>query len=169
MKKLLIILFLILITPFFSSAEIIDLEYKKEKVELCIPWEETEKIEKSNIDCISGSKNLFSEESINIAIDFTKKIKYAYKIKNFDILANSFTYPLFIHGYKGQDFIEIKSKEEFLKLDKKIILNKNIYKEIEKNKLFWNWKGFMLGQGVIWFWADTDISDISININNKKG
>ena len=85
------------------------------------------------------------------------------------MLSNVVTYPLFIYGYKGHRFIKIKSKEEFLKLDKKIILDKKIYKEIEENKLFWNWKGFMLGQGVIWFWADTDISNISININNKKG
>lgn len=169
MKKLIIILFLILITPIFSSAEIIDLEYKKEKVELCTPWEETEEIEKSNIICISGSKNLFSEESINIAIDFTKKIKYAYRTQDFELLSNVVTYPLSIYGYKGHRFIEIKSKEEFLKLDKAIILDKEIYKEIEENKLFWNWKGFMLGQGVIWFWVDTDISNISININNKKG
>lgn len=169
MKKLLIILFLILITPFFSSAEIIDLEYKKEKVELCTPWPETEKLEDSKIDCISGSKNLFTEESFDIAIDFTKKIKYAYRTQDFELLSNVVTYPIYIYGYKRHNFVKIKSKEEFLKLDKTIILDKEIYKEIEDNKLFWNWKGFMLGQGVIWFWVDTDISNISININNKKG
>lgn len=122
MKKF---IYLILFLTFFVQnnallAEINN-EYKKETIEICLSSGKTLNTVnfKDNIDCISGELNIFSQNSVNLAIDFSKKLKYAYKTQNFKLLADILTYPLFIHGYKGEKLIIINSKEEFFKTDKK--------------------------------------------------
>lgn len=119
-----------------------------------------EKIEVYSVD----SDEIFTQEKINTAIDFSKKIKYIYKIQDMELLAQILPYPVTINKYKNRN-ITINTKEEFKKLNKNIILNKDIYNAINNNKLFWNWQGFMLGNGQIWFWVDNDVSNVVFNFN----
>ena len=139
-------------------------KYKEEIVKRCQTFEEYENNKlNSNLSCLTNFDETFTPQKVDIAIDFAKKIKYVYRTQDFITLSNILPYPLEINNYKNQNIV-IKSKQEFLKLDKEILLNKKIFNKINDNELFWNYKGFMLGNGAIWFWIDNDISNVTINL-----
>jgi len=113
-------------------------------------------------------KITIQKKQFDTALDYAKKLKYIYKTKNINALANIAPYPnVYINNYKNKKFIKIKSKQQLLKLDKNVLFGKNAYNEINNNAIFWNWRGFMLGAGSVWFFVEKngDIGDLSINVN----
>ncbi len=176
MKKFLILCFIFIFSSIYinyaiSEEEIknINPQYQLEEIERCPTFEEYE----SNIDlykntCLVDFDDTFTKQKVNLAIDFAKKIKYVYRTQDFTTLANIFPYPVYINNYKKKNIV-IDSKEEFLKLNKKNVLKKYIFKKstfeaIDNNKLFWNWQGFCLGNGDIWFWIDDEVNSVTINL-----
>ena len=145
-------------------------DYKKEIVNWCPSFEESEKhpelIEKYG--CGAGGQNYYSKKQFDVAYDYAKKIKYIYKTKDIEALANIAPYPnVYIEKYKNKKFIQIKSKEELLKLDKNALFGKSAYDEINNSAIFWNWRGFNLGRGSVWFFVEEDgsIGNLSIYVN----
>ncbi len=175
MKKFLCFILILNIIIIFSSIYIdyaiseeeiknINPQYKLEKIERCPTFEEYE----GNIDlykntCLVDFDDTFTLQKVSLAIDFAKKIKYVYRTQDFTTLANILPYPVYINNYKKKNII-INSKKELFKLDKNILLNNNIFLEIDQNRLFWNWRGFMLGNGSIWFWIDDEVNSVTINL-----
>lgn len=67
-----------------------------------------------------------------------------------EALANIAPYPnVYIEKYKNKKFIQIKSKEKLLKLNKNTLFGKSTYNEINNNAIFWNWRGFNIGRGSV--------------------
>ena len=131
-------------------------DYKNEIILKCPSYEEwnNNEIIAKNSGCASGGTDYYSPLQFEIALDFAKKLKYVYRTKNMSMYAEILPYPnVYIYNYKNKDFIEIKTKSDFLKLDKNIIFNKNIFENISDSKLFWNWKGFSIGNGSICFFC----------------
>ena len=141
------------------------IETKKEHIERCPTFEEYENNKKlyKQTPCLVSFNETFTKEKVKTAINFSQQLKYAYKHQDMELLADIISYPLYINQYRNKNIV-INSKDEFLKLDKNIILNKSIYNDINDNKLFWNYQGFILGNGKIIFWIDEKVSDIVINI-----
>ncbi|MBE7707759.1 MAG: hypothetical protein E7Z88_03510 [Cyanobacteria bacterium SIG27] len=174
MKKVSFLILLYLIINIFLNTmaqaknAVINPDYQKEEFHWCPSMEEagywTEKyIDKYN--CIAASINLYSKQQYEIALDFAKKIKYIYKTQDINALANIAPYPnVYIHNYKNKKFIEIKSKEELLKLDKSILLNKSMLDEINNSYLNWNWKGFMFSRTGIHFFVKDKVDMLSIHL-----
>ena len=121
-------------------------------------------------DTMESCKNLFSEDSCAAGVDFAKKLKYVFRNKDFETFANIIPYPITISEIetssgKEKSSITINSKRELLNLDKGKIMNDKIFKAIDENGIFVNWKGFMLGQGEFWwFQSGNETSGLSINI-----
>ena len=44
-------------------------------------------------------------------------------------------------------------------------MNKTIFNAIDEYPLFWNYQGFMLGNGQIWFFVNDGISDVVLNLD----
>ena len=141
-----------------------DNKYKKEHISLCSSQKEVENNSKlpNKVNCTSANTNLYPKKDIDLAIDFAKKVKYAYRNRDMDYFANILTYPLNINYNKT--VTTINSKEEFMELDKNVLFGDNKFEEIDKNGLFNNYMGFMLGNGLIWFWSENEISNIVINL-----
>ena len=167
---ILIIIFTVIVYFYFGciyqekkSVNII--ENKKEPIERCPTFEEYENNKKlyKQTSCLVSFNETFTKEKVKTAIIFSQQLKYAYKQQDMELLADIVSYPIYINQYKNKNLV-INSKDEFLKLDKNIILNKSIYNDIDGNKLFWNYQGFILGNGKIIFWINEKISDIVINI-----
>ena len=142
-------------------------EYKKETVNWCPASEDSNDIIREKLiekyDCIGASKKCYNQKQYEIALDYAKKIKYIFRTKDLNALANIAPYPsVYIYNYKNKEFIEIKSKQQLLKMDRKAILNRNTYNDIYKSNLFWNWKGFMLGRGAIWFYVEDKVVMLAI-------
>lgn len=148
-----------------EEIKIVNPKYQNEKVELCPTFEEYEKNPNLyNITCFVNYNDTFTPQKVDLAIDFVKKIKYVYRTEDFIALVNLLPYPLYINNYKKRNIV-INSNKELLKLNKKIILNQSILKTIDNNKLFWNWQGYSIGNGKIWFRIDNNnISDVTINL-----
>ena len=177
MRKILILALFCLICfcPLYSLAQntktvSINPEYKKETINWCPSFEESEKhpelVEKYG--CGAGGQNYYSKKQFDVAYDYAKKIKYIYKTKDIEALANIAPYPnVYIEKYKNKKFIQIKSKEELLKLDKNALFGKSAYDEINNSAIFWNWRGFNLGRGSVWFFVEEDgsIGNLSIYVN----
>ena len=145
---------------------ILDNNYKKEVIERCQTFEEYENGSKTNEpDCLTSFDETFSPFKVKIAIDYAKKIKYAYRKEDINALSNILVYPVRINNYKNKN-LTINTKKELLELDKNIISNKSVFDAIDRNKLFWNWQGYMLGNGEFWFWINdnNEIEEITINI-----
>ena len=141
--------------------------YKKEVVKKCPSFEEAKQnpaLEK--MGCTSDA-NLFSPQEFDAALDFAKQIKYLYRTKDLKTLANIVKYPVHIRGYKKDTEMRVvNSKQMLMVLDKNTILNPKTFKAISNSPLFWNWQGFMLGDGDIWFYCkDGEISDLTINLD----
>lgn len=143
----------------------INAKYQNEKIERCPTQEEISKNpdKYSNIQCIVSFNEHITEKKAELALDFSKKIKYLYKKQDIKALSNILPYPIRINNYKKSN-ITVKTKKDFLKLDKKLIMNKTIFNEIDKYPLFWNYQGFMLGDGQIWFFVNDEISDVVLNL-----
>ena len=160
--------------PNVEKESTINEAYKKENISMCMTFEEAEKDpEKAkNASCIADCRANFSEESCAAGVDFAKKIKYAFRHKDFETFANIIPYPITISEIetssgKVKSSITISSKRELLNLDKGKIMNDKIFKAIDENDIFVNWKGFMLGNGTIWwFQSGSKISDLRINISD---
>ncbi len=155
---------------FAKEIEGINPEYKKEMIDWCPSFEESEKHPElvKKYDCGAGGKDYYSKKQFDTAYDFAKIIKYIYRTKDINALANIAPYPnVFIENYKNKKFIEIKSKKELLKLDKNTLFGKSAYDEINKSAIFWNWRGFNIGKGSIWFFVEEDgsIGNLSIYVN----
>ncbi len=184
MKKLFIVLIFVTSALYGCSYDIFNKDesgasdfyknYKKEKIEKCLSYEQAKENPElvDQYGCVGGGSDLFSDETVNLAIDYAKQIKYIFKTKDIKTLSQIVSYPVYIHNYPGKDKdIIINSEEELLKLDKNILFPKSTYKAIDENKLFWNWRGFMLGNGEVWFWADdkeSKISNLTFNITKDN-
>ena len=118
----------------------------------------------TDIKCIVNFDNQITEEKAVLALDFAKKIKYLYRKQDMKALSNILPYPVRINNYKKSN-ITVKTKKDFLKLDKKIIMNKTIFNAIDEYPLFWNYQGFILGNGQIWFFVNDGISDVVLNLD----
>lgn len=174
MKKfLLVILFYIISNNFlFTLAQndkvVINSDYKKEEFHWCPSMEEAGYWREKYIDkygCIGASIDLYSKQQREIALDFAKKLKYIYKTKDINALANIAPYPnVYIHNYKNKKFIEIKSKEELLKLDKSILFNKRMLDEINRSYLNWYWAGFEFSKGGVLFFIKDKVEMLSIRL-----
>lgn len=79
-------------------------------------------------------------------------------------------YPIAINDYYGEGkYVVVENEEQFLKLDKKIVFNEHLKKSLKTNEIFGNWRGFMIGNGDIWFdtvYPHTYFKIKSINILN---
>ncbi len=155
--------------PLCANA-IINPEYKKEVINWCPSFEETELNEKliEKYNCGAASKEYYAKKQFDTAFDYAKKLKYIYKTRDINALAEIAPYPeVYIHNYKNKDFMEIKSKQQLLKLDKNALFGKSAYNEINNNAIFWNWRGFMLGAGSLWFFVENNgnIGNLSIYVN----
>ena len=139
-------------------------EYKTEIIERCLTFEEKKENSQYNNECLINFNETFTPQNVEQAIDYAKKLKFAYRNQDINYLSNILVYPVKINNYNNNDLI-INSKEDFLKLDKDILMKESIFKDIDSNRLFWNWQGYMLGNGNIWFWVDEKISNITINLN----
>ncbi len=169
------ILYFIFILIIFSSINInyaiseekiinINPQYQLEEIERCPTFEEYERnIYLYRNTCIVNFDDTFTEQKVNLAIDFAKKIKYIYRTQDFPTLANILPYPVYINNYKKKNIV-INSKEELLKLNQKNIFKKSTFEAIDNNKLFWNLQGFCLGNGDIWFWIDDEVNSVNINL-----
>jgi len=174
MKKfLLVILFYIISNNFlFTLAQndkvVINSDYKKEEFHWCPSMEEAGYWRKKYIDkygCIGASIDLYSKQQREIALDFAKKLKYIYKTQDINALANIAPYPnVYIHNYKNKKFIEIKSKEELLKLDKSILFNKSMLDEINSSYLNWYWAGFEFSTDGVLFFIKDKVEMLSIRL-----
>ena len=147
---------------------VINPDYQKEEFHWCPSMEEagywTEKyIDKYN--CIAASINLYSKQQYEIALDFAKKIKYIYKTQDINALANIAPYPnVFIYNYKNKKFIKIKTKEELLKLDKNVLLNRNTSSKINESFLNWSWEGFNFSHCGVLFFIENKVVMLAISL-----
>ena len=124
MKKILILLCLICFNHLCSFAQnnntvTINLEFIKEIVNWCPSFEERNDGNQAMLiekyQCIGASKKCFPKEYFSVAQDFAKKLKYIYRTKDINALANTAPYPeVYIYNYKNKDFSEIKSKQQLL-------------------------------------------------------
>lgn len=174
MKKASFLILVYLITNIFLNTmaqaknAVINPDYQKEEFHWCPSMEEAGYWREKYIDkygCIGASINLYSKQQREIALDFAKKIKYIYKTQDINALANIAPYPnVYIHNYKNKKFIEIKSKEELLKLDKSILLNKSMLDEINNSYLNWYWAGFEFSKGGVLFFVKDKVDMLSIHL-----
>ena len=115
-----------------------------------------------NLSAISLEKNVFSfsdgsgsyrdETERQNALKYATKIKEVIEAENFEEFANMIHYPITINDYYGEGkYVVVENKEQFLKLDKKIVFNEHLKKSLKTNEIFVNWQGFMIGNGDIWF------------------
>ena len=161
-----IITYKILSANNYSEHYILDNNYKKEVIERCQTFEEHEKDPTTKEpDCLTSFSETFSPFKVKIAINYAKKIKYVYRKEDINALSNILVYPVRINNYKNKNLV-INTKKELLELDKNIIVNKSVFDAIDSNKLFWNWQGYMLGNGEFWFWINdnNEIKEVTINI-----
>lgn len=174
MKKLLIIFFFSFVLHNFfyvfakADSTIINPDYKKEEFYWCPSMEEAEFQREKYIEkyeCIGASKNLYSKEQQDIALDFAKKLKYIYKTQDINALANIAPYPdVFIYNYKNKKFIKIETKEELLKLDKNVLLNKNTSNKIDESFLNWSWEGFNFSHCGVLFFVENKVVMLTISL-----
>ena len=109
-------------------------------------------LEKNVFSFSDGSGSYRDETERQNALKYATKIKEVIEAENFEEFANMIHYPIAINDYYGEGkYIVIENKEQFLKLDKKIIFNKHLKKTLKTNEIFVNWQGFMIGNGDIWF------------------
>ena len=176
MKK---ILPLILLCFLFSGLNVfaqntktfpINPDYKKENINWCPSFEERNSINQEMLikkyHCIGASKNCFPRKYFDIAQDFAKKIKYIYRTKDINALANIAPYPnVYIYNYKNKKFIEIKSKQQLLQLDKNILLNRSMFNRINESYINWYWAGFLFSQVHIMFFVENNkVTMLSIDL-----
>ena len=153
-----------------NNTATINLEYKKEIVNWCQSFEERNDGNQAMLiekyQCIGASKKCFPKEYFPIALDFAKKLKYIYRTKDINALANIAPYPeVYIYNYKNKDFIEIKSKQQLLKLDKNILLKRSIFDDINKSYINWSWRGFEFSQaGILFFVENNKVTMLSIHL-----
>ena len=154
-----------------DSTKTINPEYKKEIMNLCPSMEERNDGNQAMLikkyQCIGASKNYYSKQEFDTAIDFAKKLKYIYRTKDINALANIAPYPeVYIYNYKkNKKFIDIKSKQQLLRLDKSILLNGSIFKRINESYINWSWMGFEFSQtGIIFYIKDNKVLTLGINL-----
>lgn len=172
-KLLLIILFYIISNNFlFTLAQndkvVINSDYKKEEFNWCPSMEEAGYWREKYIDkygCIGASIDLYSKQQREIALDFAKKLKYIYKTQDINALADIAPYPdVFIYNYKNKKFIKIETKEELLKLDKNVLLNKNTSNKIDESFLNWSWEGFNFSHCGVLFFVENKVVMLTISL-----
>ena len=145
-------------------------DYKKEIVNWCPSFEESNDGNQAMLiekyQCIGASKKCFPKEYFPIALDFAKKLKYIYRTKDINALANIAPYPNFyIYNYKNKEFIKIKSKQQLLKFDKNILLNRSMFNKINESYINWSWKGFEFSQAhVIFYIEDNEVLMLAIEL-----
>ena len=106
-----------------------------------------------------------AKQQREIALDFAKKIKYIYKTQDINALANIAPYPnVFIYNYKNKKFIKIKTKEELLKLDKNVLLNRNTSSKINESFLNWSWEGFNFSHCGVLFFIENKVVMLAISL-----
>ena len=104
MKKIfvLVLFCLICLCPLYSLAQnaktiSINPDYKREIVNWCPSFEERNDKNQAMLiekyQCIGASKKCFPKEYFPIALDFAKKLKYIYRTKDINALANTAPYP----------------------------------------------------------------------------
>lgn len=91
----------------------------------------------------------FSREEMIKGYDFAEKIKLAVKNQDIETFADYIYYPLTINV--NDKNIEISDKNQFLNYDYEKIFTENFIKTVCENEIFVNYRGFMLGNGEIWF------------------
>ena len=172
MRKFVILLFFILYNFVCVFAQtnnaVINPDYKKEEFSWCPSAERAEHYREKYINkygCIGASINLYSERQREIALDFAKKIKYIYKTQDINALADIAPYPnVFLYNYKNKKFVKIKSKEELLKLDKNVLLNRNTSNKINESFLNWSWEGFNFSHCGLLFFVENNVTMLAISL-----
>ncbi len=174
MKKASFLILVYLITNIFLNTmaqaknAVINPDYQKEEFHWCPSMEEAGYWREKYIDkygCIGASINLYSKQQREIALDFAKKIKYIYKTQDINALANIAPYPnVFIYNYKNKKFIKIKTKEELLKLDKNVLLNRNTSSKINESFLNWSWEGFNFSHCGVLFFIENKVVMLAISL-----
>ncbi|BBI33604.1 hypothetical protein [Cohnella abietis] len=109
--------------------------------------------DKLGVIAVNIINNPYDAAGISSAVEFEhflSKLQKEVSKGNKSEVANSITYPLKVNN-KGKS-LEIKSKKDFIaKYDK--IMTANVKKKLlaqKADKVFVNWKGVMIGDGVLW-------------------
>ena len=93
---------------------------------------------------------IYTREQMKTGYKFADKIKKAVKNKDINALSNYLSYPININTDGSSK--TIYSKDEFIALDtNKIFTERFIQAVCNKEDIFINSSGFMLGNGEIWF------------------
>lgn len=174
MKKALFLILVYLIVNIFLNTmtqaknALINPDYQKEEFHWCPSMEEVGYWREKYIDkygCIGASIDLYSKQQREIALDFAKKLKYIYQTQDINALADIAPYPdVFIYNYKNKKFIKIETREELLKLDKNVLLNKNTSNKIDESFLNWSWEGFNFSHCGILFFVENKVVMLTISL-----
>ena len=170
MKKILISILILFSINTTINAKPINPNYKKEVVNFCPSFEDRTDTNQvmliKKYNCIGASKNCFPKEYFDVALDFAKKLKYVYRTKDIQALADIAPYPsVYIENYKNKEFIKIKSKQQLLRLDKNILLNRSMFKKINESYINWSWRGFDFSRVDIMFFIENNkVVMLAINL-----
>jgi len=113
-----------------------------------VQWSDTEQVEQNNEEDEYYNPN-FTREQVKKGYEFAKVVKQAVKNKDIVSFSNYIKYPVSIEIDSKE--VIIKNKESFIALDTDKIFTDDFIESVCSDNIFINYRGFMLGNGEIWF------------------